>query len=112
MAFTVGSLTLACIGHVGRNVDQADDMRVRAGLRDDRATVAMADKDAGAILLSEHTFGCHNIIRERREWFLNQSDFIAILNKDLVNRFPARPIDPGAMYQNDVVYRLSRRLRD
>jgi hypothetical protein len=60
------------------------------------------DKDARSVLKSEDTLHGSYIVLEGCLWLLDDADVVAILDKDLVDAFPAGTIRPGAMNQNNI----------
>ena len=87
------------------DVDQADDVGMNAGLGDDRAAIAVADQKRRAILQVENALRRRDIVGERRLGLLHHGDVEAFLGEDLVDRLPARRVDPGAVHQHDVLQR-------
>ena len=55
---TQGAFVFADVRSVRGNIDEADDMRINAGLGDDGAAVTMADKDTWAGLKIEDPLRC------------------------------------------------------
>ena len=100
--FSVVCLVLSSIRHVGRDVDQSGNRRIRSRLSNHRSAIAMSDQNAGSILLSEHALGSSHIVFKGGLRFLNDADVVAILNQNIVNAFPAGTICPGTVHQNDV----------
>src|SRR5229473_572581 len=61
-ALPKGAFVFSDIGSVRGDVDKADDIRVDAGLRDDRAAVAVTYKNARAWLKVEDTLGGSDVV--------------------------------------------------
>ena len=57
-----------------------------------RSPVAVGDKDARSILLSQDALRRGNVLLERRLRLLNDADVVAIFDKNVVNTLPARTI--------------------
>jgi hypothetical protein len=62
----------------------------------------MSDQNTRPILLSEESLRGSHIFSKRRLGFLDKADVVAILDKNVVNAFPARAICPGAVDQNNI----------
>jgi hypothetical protein len=62
----------------------------------------MRDKNARSILRSEGALGGSDVFLEGGLWLLDDADVVAVLDKDVVNTFPARTIYPGAVDQNNI----------
>jgi hypothetical protein len=62
----------------------------------------VSDKNARSILLSKDALRSGDIFLERRQRLLNDADVVAILDKNVVNAFPARTICPGTVNQNKI----------
>jgi hypothetical protein len=62
----------------------------------------MTDKNARSILLSKDTLGGGHVVCKRSFRFLDDADFIAVLDKNVVHAFPARAIGPSAVDQNNI----------
>jgi hypothetical protein len=80
-------------------------MRVRSGLRDDGATVAVCDQDARAWLQVEEPLCRGDIVLQRGQWLLNDTDLIAVPHEDLVDGLPTGAINPGTVNEHDILYR-------
>jgi hypothetical protein len=52
--------------------------------------------------LSEESLRGSDIFFKGRLRLLNEADFVAILDKNVVDAFPARAIRPGAVDQNNI----------
>jgi hypothetical protein len=52
--------------------------------------------------LSEESLRGSHIFSKRRLGFLDEADVVPILDKNVVDAFPARTIRPGAVNQNNV----------
>src|SRR5439155_23079674 len=100
--FSVVSLILSRVWHVGRDVDQSGDRWIRPGFGNYCASIAVSDQNARSVLLSEHALRSSDIFFERGLRFLNDADVEAILNQNIVNALPARTICPGAVNQNNI----------
>ena len=96
------SLILSSIWHVGSDVHQTGDRRIRPRFGNYRSPVAVSDKNAWSILLSQDALRSGDILLERRLRLLNDADIVAIFDKNVVNAPPARTICPGAMDEYDV----------
>jgi len=73
-----------------------------AGFGNYGSPIAMTDKNARSVLLSEDALGGSDIFFKRSFRFLDDADVVAILDKDVVNAFPARAIGPCAVDQNNI----------
>src|SRR5438128_4587286 len=62
----------------------------------------MSDKNARSILLGENALRRSHIFSKGRLRLLDDADVIAILDKNVVNAFPAGTICPGAVNQNNI----------
>jgi len=62
----------------------------------------VSDKNARSILLSKDALGRGDIFFKGRLRLLDDADVVAILNKNVVNAFPAGTIGPGTVNQNNV----------
>ena len=62
----------------------------------------MSNKNARSILLSQEALRGSHIFFKGRFRLLDDADVVAILDKDVVNAFPARTICPGAVNQNNI----------
>src|SRR5258705_2781227 len=82
-----GALVLSDVGSVRSDVHKSDDIRMDAGLGDDRAAVAVTDEDARTFLQIEDTLSRRNVIFQRGQRFLNDADVVAVLNQSFVNWF-------------------------
>jgi len=67
-----------------------------------RSPVAVSDKNARPILLSKDALRRGDIFFKGRLRLLDDADVVAILNKNVVNAFPAGTICPGTVNQNNV----------
>ena len=106
-----GALVLPNIGCVRGDVDQADDMRVDACLRDDGPAVAVANKDAWARLEVEDPLRCGDVRLELSFRLLYHGHVVTILDQDFVDGPPPRAVDPGAVHQDDILNRGRQRRR-
>jgi len=107
--FPVFRLFLSYIRHVGGDVDQANDGWVISCFRDYGTTIAMSNKKARSVLQSYNAFGGGDVILEGRFRLLNHAYIEMVLNKNVINLFPARAICPGAVYEYDVLDRNALR---
>jgi hypothetical protein len=96
-ALSVVSLVLSGAWHVGRNVQQFGYRWIRPGLPNYGSPIAMGDKNARSILLSKYALGGSHIIFQGRLRLLDNADVVAVLDKNVVNAFPAGRIRPGAV---------------
>src|SRR5438105_4758272 len=99
---SVVRLILSTIWHVGRDVDETGNSWVRSGFSNYGSPIAMSDKDARSILLSEDALRGGHVILKRRLRLLDDADVVAILDKNLIHAFPAGTVGPGTVNQNDV----------
>src|SRR5258706_11217672 len=75
---SVVSLILASIRHVGSDVHQTGDRWIRPRFGNYRSSVAMSDKNAWSILLSQDALSSGDIILKRCLRLLNDADVVAI----------------------------------
>src|SRR5437879_4994498 len=101
-ALSVVRLVLSNVWHVGCDVDQSDNRWIHPSFRNYGSSVAVSDKNARSILLSKDALGGSHIILKGRLRLLDHADVVAVLDKDVVNAFPARTICPGAVDQNNI----------
>src|SRR5712664_152293 len=101
-ALSVVSLIFSSVGHVGRDVHQTNDGWVRARFGNYGSPVAVRDKNARSVLKSEGAFGGSHIVFKGSFRFLDDADVIAILDKDVIDTFPARTVRPGTVDQNNI----------
>jgi hypothetical protein len=101
-SFSVVSLTFSGIWHVGRDVHQSGNRWIRPGFSNYGSPITMSDKNALSILLSEDALRGSHIFFKGRLRLLDDADVVAILDKNVVNAFPARTICPGTVNQNNV----------
>jgi hypothetical protein len=69
------------------------------------------DKDARSVLHCEDTFHGSYIVLEGRLWLLDDADLVAILDKNVVDAFPARTVCPGAVNEDNIPNALRLVLR-
>jgi hypothetical protein len=93
---------LSSIWHVGGDVYQTDDRRIRPRFGNYGSPVAMRDKNAGSILKSKDALGSIDIFLERRLGLLHDADVVTILDKNVVDAFPAGTVGPGTVNQNNI----------
>jgi hypothetical protein len=62
----------------------------------------MTDKDARPILASQDAPGGGHVLFKRSFRLLDNADLVSILDKNVVNAFPAGAIRPCAVNQNDI----------
>jgi hypothetical protein len=62
----------------------------------------MSDKNARSSLLSEDALGRGHIIFKGRLRFLDDTDVVAVLDKNVIDTPPAGTICPGTVNQDDV----------
>jgi hypothetical protein len=96
---------------VGGDVRQPDDGWIISRFGDYGSTVAVGHKNAGAILQSEDAFGGSAIVFKGRFGFLNNAYLETVLDKDVVNAFPARTICPRAISKRQGIGNLRRSKR-
>jgi hypothetical protein len=101
-ALSIVRLILSSIWHMGRDKDQANDGWIRPGFGNYGSAIAVTDKNARSLLLSEDALGRGHIVFEGRLRFLNDTDVVAILDENIVNAFPARTIRPRTVNQNNI----------
>src|SRR2546423_6479401 len=101
-SFSIVSLILPRIRHMGRDVDQSNNQRIRPGFGNHRPPVAMSDENARSILLSKDALCGRDIFFKGGLRLLDDADVIAILDQNVVNTFPAGAICPSAVNQNDI----------
>src|SRR6266481_3322643 len=99
-SFSIVSLILSSIRHMGRDVDQSGNRWIGPGFGNYRSPVAVGDQNARSILLSQDAFRSGDIVFKGCLRFLNDADVVAILDQNLVNAFPARTISPGTVNEN------------
>src|SRR6267142_3875810 len=96
-AFSDVSLILSSIRHVGRDVHQSGNRWIRAGFSDYGSAIAMRNKNAWSILLSQDALRRSHIFFKGCLRFLDDADSEAIFDKNVVNALPARTIRPGTV---------------
>src|SRR5260370_2579321 len=96
-SFSVVSLIFSRIRHVGPDVNQSSDRRIRPGFSNYGSAIAVSDKNARSILLRKDTLRRGHIIFTGCLRLLDHADRVTIPNQNVVNTFPARTICPGAM---------------
>src|ERR1700688_2464903 len=101
-ALAVVRLVLSGVWHVGRDVHQTGNRWIRPCFGDYGSPIAMSDKNARSILLSKDAIRGRYIIFKGRLRLLDDADVVAILDKNVVNTFPAGTICPGTVDQNNV----------
>ena len=101
-ALSVVSLILSSIWHVGRDVHQTGNRWIRPRFGNYGSPIAVSDKNARSILLSKDALRGGHIIFKGRLRLLDDADVVAILDKNVVNTFPARTICPGTVNQNNI----------
>jgi hypothetical protein len=62
----------------------------------------VSDQNTRPILLSEESLRGSDIFFKGRLRLLDEADFVAILDKNVVDAFPARAICPSAVDQNNI----------
>ncbi len=103
-ALSVVGLIFSGVRHMGGDVHQTDHIGMRPCFGNYRSPVAVGDKDARSILLSQDALRRGNILLKRRLGLLNDAEIVAIFDKNVVNTLPARTICPGAMDEDNVLY--------
>src|SRR5713101_7419465 len=101
-ALSVVSLILSRVWHVSRDVHQAGNRWIRARFGNYGSPVAVRDKNARPILLSEDALRGRHVFFKGRLRLLGDADVVSILDKDFVHAFPARTIYPGPVNQNNI----------
>src|SRR5271155_2491771 len=86
---SVVRLILACIRHVGSDVHQAGNRRVCPRFGDYGSAVAVSDQNARSILERKDALCGGDIFLEGRLRLLDDADVVAILDKNIVDAFPA-----------------------
>ena len=81
---------------IGR-IHQAGNRWIRARCRNYGSPLAVSDKNARPILLSEDALRGSHILFKRRLRLLDDADVVAVLDENVVNAFPARAIGPCAL---------------
>ena len=92
---------LAGVGSKGRDVSEAADFRIVAGLGDDRASIGMADEDDRVLRGCNRALGDDHVIGERDGRVLDDDDFVSVLGQDVVDALPAGSVDESAVDQDD-----------
>jgi hypothetical protein len=101
-ALSVVSLILSSIWHVGRDVHQTGYRWIRPRLGNYRSPIAVSDKNARSILLSDDALRRSDIVLERCLRLLNDADVVAIFDENVVDAFPARTICSGAVNEDNI----------
>src|SRR5437899_12577872 len=89
---------------MGCDVHQPGDGWICAGFSNYGSSIAMGDQNARTALQSKHAFCGGDIFFEGRLRLLDYADVIAILDKNIVNAFPAGTICPRTMHQDDIFH--------
>ena len=87
---------------MGSDVHQTRDGRSHPGFSNDGAAIAMSYKNARSILLRKDTFRGSYIFFKGCLRLLDDADVVAILDKNVIDAFPARTICPGTVHQNNI----------
>jgi hypothetical protein len=87
---------------VGRDVHQTNDRWIRPRFGYYRSSIAVTDKNARSVLLSEDTLRSGDIILEGGFRLLDDANVVAILDKNVVNAPPAGTIGPGTVNENNI----------
>jgi hypothetical protein len=87
---------------VGGDVHQAGDRWAVSRFGNDRSPIAVSNKNARPVFLSKDSLRSGDICLERRLRLLDDTDSVAILDKDVVNALPARTICPRTVNQNNI----------
>ena len=87
---------------MGRDIHQTGNRGIRPRFGNDGSPIAVSDKNAPSILLSKGALRSGDIFLEGRQRLLNDADVVAILDKNVVNAFPARTIYSGTVNQNNI----------
>gem|GEM_PF-2837632 len=64
--------------------------------------ITVSDKNARSVLKSEGPLGSSHVFFKRRLRLLNDAHVVAILQKNVVNAFPAGTICPGTVNLNNI----------
>jgi hypothetical protein len=91
---------LAGIRRESADVDKGRDIRVIACLRDDSATVRVADQDRGFGLLIENPPDNRRIVCQRSCRVLGDADLITGLAEAAIHRLPSRTVYETTVYEN------------
>src|SRR5580704_1293573 len=102
-AISVLGLFLTGIRHVGRDIHQASDRWIVARFGDDRSPIAMGDKNAWSILKSKCALRSGHVFFKGRLRLLDDADVVTIIDKNVVDAFPAGTICPSSMHQNNIL---------
>src|SRR6266567_8133382 len=101
-ALSVVRLILASIWHVGSDVHRSGNRWIRPGFGNDCSSIAVTDQNARSVLLSKGPLRSIHIFFKGRLRLLDDADVVAILDKDVIDAFPASTICPGTVNQNNV----------
>jgi hypothetical protein len=95
---------LAGVGCERRDVDDAGDLVVHPGFRDDDAAVGVADEDRRAVLLVEDVVGGLDVALERERLVLHDADVEAVRLQDVVDALPAGAVDEASVNENHIAH--------
>src|SRR6266478_7643021 len=101
-ALSVVRLVLSSVWHVSRDVHQTRNRWICPRFRNYGSPVAVSNQNARPVLLSKDALGGSHVVSKRRFGLLDDADVVAILDKDVVNTFPARTIRPSAVNQDNI----------
>ena len=99
---SIVGLILSRIWHVGRDVDQSDNGRIRSRFGDDGAAITVSHKNAWSILQSEDALRRRHIFFERCLRLLDYTYLVTILDENVVNAFPTRTICPSTVNEDNI----------
>src|SRR5580698_353619 len=102
---SIVSLIFASVWHVGRDVHQTNNNGIIPRFCDYRSAIAMSHKNAGTVLLSKDTPCRGHIFFKRRLGFLYDAYVISVLDKNVVDAFPARSVGPCSVNEHNVLHR-------
>src|ERR1700686_5049030 len=101
-AFSVVSLILSSVWHVGCDVHQSGDRWIRARLGNHGSPVAVTDKNARPVLLTENALRTGHVLFKGCLRLLHDAYVIAVLDQNVVNAFPSGTICPCTVNQNNI----------
>jgi hypothetical protein len=87
---------------VGRDIYQTDNRLVSPRFSNYGSPIAVSDRNARSILLGKDALRSGDIFFKGCLGLLDDADVIAILDKNVVNAFPAGTIGSGTVNQNDI----------
>src|SRR5437868_5154549 len=87
-ALSIVGLILSRIWHVGRDVYQSGNRRIRSRFGDYGAAITVSNQNAWSILQSEDALRGRHIFFERCLRLLDDTYLVPILDQNVVNTFP------------------------